>query len=119
VILIDRTSFMFIRHTNLFIVAATRSNPNAALIFEFLFQKLRILKSYLNDNFNDESIQSNFTLVYELMDETMDYGFVHYQPLNLFYNFYCGIVTHTLLFTQWIYACIFSAYLDFPLNVTV
>jgi AP-2 complex subunit mu-1 len=42
---------------------------------EYLSQKLKVLKSYLSDNFTDESIQSNFTLVYELMDETMDYGY--------------------------------------------
>lgn len=66
---------MFIRHTNLFLVAATRSNPNASLVFEYLFQKLRILKSYLGDEFNDEAVQANFTLVFELFDETMDYGY--------------------------------------------
>lgn len=66
---------MYIRHKNLYLVGATRSNPNAALIFEFLFQKLRILKSYLGDDFNDDTLQANFTLIYELFDETMDYGY--------------------------------------------
>lgn len=74
-LLIDRTSFVYIRHTNLFLVAASRNNSNAALLFEYLFQLLRILKSYFTDNFNDESIRSNFTLVFELMDETMDLGY--------------------------------------------
>lgn len=59
----------------MFLVAATRGNPNASLLFEYLFQKLRILKSYLGENFNDDAIQANFTLIYELMDETMDYGY--------------------------------------------
>ncbi len=63
---------MYIRHKNLYLVGATRGNPNCALIFEYLFQKLRILKSYLGDDFNDETIQGNFTLIYELFDETMD-----------------------------------------------
>jgi AP-2 complex subunit mu-1 len=75
VILIEGTSFMFIRHSNLFLVGATRANCNANLVFEYLFQKLRILKSYLGDDFNDEAVQSNFTLIYELFDETMDYGY--------------------------------------------
>uniref|UniRef100_A0A7S0STP4 MHD domain-containing protein n=1 Tax=Chromulina nebulosa TaxID=96789 RepID=A0A7S0STP4_9STRA len=75
VVLIEGTSFMYIKHTNIFLVAATRSNPNVTLIFEYLIQKLRILKSYLGDTFTDESIQSNFTLLYELFDETMDYGY--------------------------------------------
>jgi AP-2 complex subunit mu-1 len=40
-----------------------------------LFQKLRILKSYLGDDFNDETLKGHFTLIYELFDETMDYGY--------------------------------------------
>ena len=65
---------MYIRHKNLFLVAATKGNPNAALIFEYLFQKIKILKSYLGEEFDDDVLQSQFTLVYELFDETMDYG---------------------------------------------
>lgn len=59
----------------MFLVGATRSNPNASLVFEYLFQKLRILKSYLGDDFTDEHVRDNFTLIYELLDETMDYGY--------------------------------------------
>jgi AP-2 complex subunit mu-1 len=66
---------MFIRHKNIYLVAATRGNPNATMIFEYLKQKLRILKSYLGEEFKDEDITSNFTLIYELFDETMDYGY--------------------------------------------
>ena len=75
VLLIEGTSFMFVRHTNIFVVGATRSNANAGLIFEYLFQKLRIIKSYLGDKFKDEDVHGNFTLIYELFDETMDYGY--------------------------------------------
>mgnify|MGYP003386463308 FL=1 len=75
VVVIDGTSFMFIRHKNIYIAAATRGNPNVMVIFEYLFQKLRIFKSYLGDDFNDEGVAGNFTLVYELFDETMDYGY--------------------------------------------
>ena len=75
VLLIEGTSFMYVRHKNVYLVAATRRNPNAIMLFEYLFQKLRILKSYLGDDFNDDAVTGNFTLVYELFDETMDYGY--------------------------------------------
>jgi len=75
VILVEGVSFAYIRHSNIFIVAATKGNPNTMVLLEFLLQKLRILKSYLGDNFNDDSVQSSFTLIFELFDETMDYGF--------------------------------------------
>lgn len=66
---------MYMRHKNLYLVAATRANPNCGMIFEYLLQKVRILKSYLGEDFDDESVQGSFTLIYELMDETMDYGY--------------------------------------------
>lgn len=75
VVLIDGTSFLYIRHRNLFLVGATKTNPNALLLFEYLWQMLRVFKAYLGDDFNDESLKGNFTLVYELLDETMDYGY--------------------------------------------
>ena len=75
VVQIEGTTFMFVKHTNLFLVAATRSSPNVVLLFEYLFQKLRIIKSYIGDTFNDETLKANFTLIYELFDETMDYGY--------------------------------------------
>jgi AP-2 complex subunit mu-1 len=71
----EGSSFCYIRHSNVYFVGATRSNVNAALLFEYLYQKLRILKSYLGENFTDEDIKANFTLIYELCDETMDYGY--------------------------------------------
>ena len=66
---------MYIKHKDLYLVAATQGNPNAAMIFEYLFQKIRIIKAYLGEKFSDDSIHANFTLIYELFDETMDYGY--------------------------------------------
>jgi AP-2 complex subunit mu-1 len=56
-------------------VALTRSNVNPALVFEYLFQKIRILKAYLGEDFDENSMRNNMTLIYELMDETMDFGY--------------------------------------------
>lgn len=75
VVQVEGTTFMFVKHMNLFLVAATRSSPNCVLIFEYLFQKLRIIKSYIGDTFTDDALKANFTLIYELFDETMDYGY--------------------------------------------
>jgi AP-2 complex subunit mu-1 len=75
VILVEGASFMYVRHRNLFLVGATRNNINAALAFEYLLQVIRVLKAYLGDDFTDDSLRGNFTLVYELFDEMMDNGF--------------------------------------------
>lgn len=66
--IIDGASFLYTRHSNLYFVAVTRSNVNPALVFEFLFQWVRILKSYLTDNFGEEQVRNTMTLLYELMD---------------------------------------------------
>jgi AP-2 complex subunit mu-1 len=75
VVQIEGTTFTYIKHSNLYLVAATRSNPNVCMIIEYLIQKTRILKSYLGEDFDDESVQGSFTLIYELLDETMDFGY--------------------------------------------
>jgi AP-2 complex subunit mu-1 len=49
--IIDGASFLYCRHLNLYFVAVTRANANPALVFEFLFQWIRILKSYLGEGF--------------------------------------------------------------------
>ena len=72
---IEGTTFTYIKHSNLYLVAATRSNPNVCMVIEYLIQKTRILKSYLGEDFDDESVQGSFTLIYELLDETMDFGY--------------------------------------------
>jgi len=35
----------------------------------------RVFKAYFGDTFDENAIRNNFTLVYELLDETMDYGY--------------------------------------------
>jgi AP-2 complex subunit mu-1 len=75
VVIVENVSFIYIRHKNLYLVAATPRNPNALLLLEYLFQKIKIIKAYIGEKFTDEKIRANFTLIYELMDETMDYGY--------------------------------------------
>jgi AP-2 complex subunit mu-1 len=72
---IENCSFIYTRHLNMYFVALTRSNVNPALVFEYLFQKIRILKAYLGEDFDENSMRNNMTLIYELMDETMDFGY--------------------------------------------
>lgn len=41
---IESSTFLYIRHKNLYLVAVTRSNVNPALVFEFLFRLVKIFK---------------------------------------------------------------------------
>ena len=59
----------------MYFVALTRANVNPALVFEYLFQLIKILKAYLGEDFDENHMRNNMTLIYELMDETMDFGY--------------------------------------------
>lgn len=64
---IARTSYFHTKRGNIWIVAATRQNVNAALVFEFLTKTVEILESYFG-RVTEESVKSNFVLIYELLD---------------------------------------------------
>ena len=66
--IVDGASFLYCRHDNLYFVAVTRSNVNPAVVFEYLFNWIRILKSYLGEDFGEELIKKEMTLLYELLD---------------------------------------------------
>jgi AP-2 complex subunit mu-1 len=67
-------TFFHVRHENLFLCAVTKDNVNVALVFEFLYKLLNIGKSYFG-KFNDEAVKNNFVLIYELLDEILDFGY--------------------------------------------
>lgn len=71
---IARTSYFHIRCGNVWVVAATRQNVNAALVFEFLHKMVSVLESYFG-KITEESVKNNFVLIYELLDEILDYGY--------------------------------------------
>ena len=68
------TTFSHVRHENIYITAVTKSNANAALIFEFLYKFINLGKSYFG-KFDEEAVKNNFVLVYELLDEVIDFGY--------------------------------------------
>lgn len=70
---------MFIRHEEMYLLAVTKQNPSAALVFEFLYKLIFIFQSYFDGKFTEDALKENFSLVYELLDEILDFGY----PQNL------------------------------------
>ncbi|CAK9254072.1 unnamed protein product [Sphagnum jensenii] len=70
------------------------------MIIEFLVQKLKFLKSYLGKRFTDDDVQSNFTLIYELMDECMDFGYPQVMATENLQQFISGGELPPTLATQ-------------------
>jgi AP-2 complex subunit mu-1 len=67
VITLGSTSFFHVRHENLYVVAVTKCNANAALVFEFCNRVVKLCVNYFG-KMDEEAIKSNFTLIYELID---------------------------------------------------
>lgn len=67
-------TYAFIKHSNLYVVAATKKNSNIAMIFVLLHKICAVMEEYFKD-VEEESIRDNFVICYELMDELVDFGY--------------------------------------------
>ena len=74
VVLVDGVSFIYIVVKDLYFVATSHTNCNAAMALCYLAQLRDVLVAYVGPTLNEKSIRGNFCLVYELLDETIDYG---------------------------------------------
>lgn len=55
-------------------MAATRKNSNATMIIAFLYKLVQVFQDYFKV-VHEEAIRDNFVVIYELLDEMMDFGF--------------------------------------------
>ncbi|UOH82944.1 hypothetical protein LQV05_005657 [Cryptococcus neoformans] len=60
----EGVNYMHIRHNNLYLLALSKKNSNAAEVLTEYFKELE-----------EESIRDNFVIIYELLDEMMDFGY--------------------------------------------
>ena len=56
------------------VLALSRKNTNAAEIILFLHRLSQVLVEYFKE-LEEESIRDNFVIIYELLDEMMDFGY--------------------------------------------
>ena len=56
------------------VVCTTKINANVILVLSFLYKCVRVFCEYFKE-LEEESIRDNFVIVYELLDELMDFGF--------------------------------------------
>lgn len=67
-------NYLYIMHNNLYVLALTKRNTNAAQILLFLHRIVKVLTEYFK-KLTEESIRDNFVVIYELLDEMMDFGY--------------------------------------------
>lgn len=74
VLYLDGTTFFYVPYKDFILVAATKINVNCAMVFQFLYSILTILKSYFADEPTEALIKAKYVLIYEILDEIIDYG---------------------------------------------
>mmetsp|Transcript_20203 Transcript_20203/g.48209 ORF Transcript_20203/g.48209 Transcript_20203/m.48209 type:complete len:424 (+) Transcript_20203:229-1500(+) len=74
-IIVDKgVSFCYVKYNNLYLMACTKRNSNATTLFLFLYHIINVFKEYFRE-LEEESIRDNFVVIYELLDEMMDWGY--------------------------------------------
>ncbi|XP_020581804.1 AP-4 complex subunit mu-like isoform X1 [Phalaenopsis equestris] len=71
---VDGVNYIHAKVAGLMFVATTRANVSPSLVLELLQRIARIIKDYLGV-LNEDSLRKNFVLVYELLDEIIDFGY--------------------------------------------
>jgi len=74
ILTLGSTTFLHVRHLNLYLACVTKTNANAALVFEFCYRVIALGRSYFG-KLDEESVKNNFVLIYELLDEIIDFGY--------------------------------------------
>merc|ERR1711871_1061261 len=67
-------TFVYVKYNNLYLMACTKRNANATVVLLFLYRLVEVLKDYFRE-LEEESIRDNFVIIYELLDEMMDFGY--------------------------------------------
>ncbi|KAK3443190.1 hypothetical protein EUGRSUZ_B03301 [Eucalyptus grandis] len=79
-------TYMFIQHSNVYLMVAARQNCNAASLLFFLHRVVDVFKHYFEE-LEEESLRDNFVVVYELLDEMMDFGYPQYTEAKILSEF--------------------------------
>ena len=67
-------NFIYYKRQNLYFVIATLDNSTPNFFIEILEKVMRVIKDHCGD-FTEEAIRKNFVLIYEIIDEMIDFGF--------------------------------------------
>ena len=75
-------TFVVVRYNDIFLVAVGRVNFVPLLYVAYLNRIIDVFKSYFSE-VTEESLRDNFVIIYELLDETMDFGFPQLTETNV------------------------------------
>jgi len=82
----EGVTYLYLQHSNVYLLAVTKSNVNAASTVYFLHKLIDVFTKYF-EQLEEESVRDNFVTVYELLDEMMDFGYPQFTEANILQEF--------------------------------
>jgi AP-4 complex subunit mu-1 len=72
---IENLNYLYVKKNTLYFVFVTRDNVSPNYTIELLIRITKVIKDYCGV-LSEESVRTNFVLIYELIDEILDFGYV-------------------------------------------
>jgi len=85
----DGIHFLYIKRNGMYFVCATKFNVAPAFVLELLSRIASLCKDYCGI-LNEEAIRLNFVLVYELLDEVLDFGYPQGTSTEVLKSYVCN-----------------------------
>ncbi|XP_056426120.1 AP-4 complex subunit mu-1 isoform X2 [Hyla sarda] len=78
--------FLHTRHRGLYFVISVRPDDSPFMYLDLLNRLAALIRDYCGD-LSEDVIRLNFALIYELLDEVLDYGFIQTTSTDVLKNF--------------------------------
>lgn len=70
---VEGVNYFYTKKFGIYFVVTTKHNVSPSFVMDILYRMLKVFRDYCGV-LNEESIRKNFTLIYEIIDEIIDYG---------------------------------------------
>ena len=87
ILFLNGASYIAVPYKDIIFLATTKTNVNAAMAIQFLYQLIFIFKAYFNGEVTENDVKKKFSLVYEILDQVMDYGCPQFTDPSLLKNY--------------------------------
>lgn len=82
----DGIIFGYLKRASLYLVFTTRFNMAPSLLMDMLIRVSSVIKD-LCGTMNEDAVRKNFIMIYEILDEMMDFGFPQQMKTRDVINF--------------------------------
>ena len=70
---VEGVNYFYTKKFGIFFVATSKNNASPSFVMDVLYRMMKVFRDYCGV-LSEESIRKNFVLIYEIIDEIIDYG---------------------------------------------